>query len=70
MQIKNILKSLLVAYALTGACLLGLAWLVYRMNFGTGPVTAGIIAVYVIACLTLSGVPSGLQFAEKSRQFL
>ena len=51
MQIKNILKSLLVAYALTGVCLLGLAWLVYRMNFGAGPVTAGIVAVYVIACL-------------------
>ena len=33
MQIKNILKSLLVAYALTGACLLGLAWLGVSYEF-------------------------------------
>ena len=67
MQIKNILKSLLVAYALTGACLLGLAWLVYRMNFGTGPVTAGIIAVYVIACLAGGFVAGKLMRKEKYR---
>lgn len=67
MQIKNILKSLLAAYALTGACLLVLAWLVYRMNFGTGPVTAGIVAVYVIACLAGGFVAGKLMRKDKYR---
>ena len=46
---------------------MGLAWLVYRMNFGTGPVTAGIIAVYVIACLAGGFVAGKLMRKDKYR---
>ena len=46
---------------------MGLAWLVYRMNFGTGPVTAGIIAVYVIACLAGGFVAGKLMRKDRYR---
>ena len=51
MKIKTVLKSLLLAYALTGAFLLLLALLVFQLDLGTAPVAAGIVAVYVISCL-------------------
>ena len=49
MKIKAVLRSLFLAYALTGICLLLLAFLVFQMDIGTGPVTVGIIVIYVIS---------------------
>ena len=51
MKIKAVLKSLFLSYALTGVCLLLLAFLVFQFDLGVGPVSAGIVAVYVISCL-------------------
>ncbi|MCI5529232.1 MAG: TIGR04086 family membrane protein [Blautia sp.] len=51
MKGKAVLKSLLFAYAITGLLLLLLAFLLFRFDLGKGPVTAGIIAVYVLSCL-------------------
>lgn len=51
MKIKNLLKSLLVAYGLTGVFLLILSFLVFRLDLGAVPVAAGIVAVYVVSCL-------------------
>lgn len=51
MKIKKLLKSLLVAYGLTGVFLLILSFLVFRLDLGTAPVAAGIVAVYVVSCL-------------------
>lgn len=51
MRVKAVLKSLLFAYALTGLCLLFLAFLLFRFDLGEAPVAAGIIVVYVISCL-------------------
>lgn len=51
MKVKAVLKSLLFAYALTGLFLLLLAFLLFKFDLGEAPVTAGIIAVYVISCL-------------------
>lgn len=50
MKIKTLLKSLFLAYALTGAFLLILALLVFKMDLGRAPVAAGIVAVYVFSC--------------------
>ena len=52
MKIKTVLKSLFLAYALTGAFLLLLALLVFRLDLGTAPVAAGIVAIYVLSCLS------------------
>lgn len=51
MKIKVVLQSLLAAYALTGIFLLLLAFLLFQFDLGTGPVSAGIVAVYVLSCL-------------------
>ena len=51
MKIKNLLKSLLVAYGLTGVFLLILSFLVFRLDLGAAPVAEGIVAVYVVSCL-------------------
>lgn len=51
MKMRTVLKSLFLAYALTGMFLLLLALLVFRLDLGTAPVAAGIVAVYVISCL-------------------
>lgn len=58
MKGKAILKSLLCSYVLTGLFLLGLAYLLFQFNLGEGVVTAGITAVYVIACLA-GGIVAG-----------
>lgn len=52
MKIKVILKSLFLAYGLTGICLLLLAFLMFQMDLGPAPIAAGIVAVYVISCLS------------------
>ena len=41
MQIKTILRSLLLAYALSGICLLLLALMVFKLDIGQGTVTVG-----------------------------
>lgn len=51
MKIKAILRSLFLAYALSGACLLFLSLLVFKFDLGKGPVTAGILVIYVLSCL-------------------
>ena len=58
MKGKAILKSLLCSYVLTGLFLLGLAYLLFQFNLGEGVVTAGITAVYVVACLA-GGITAG-----------
>ncbi len=49
MKVKVILKSLLFSYAVTGAFLLFLAFLLFQFDLGEKPVSAGIVAV-VIFC--------------------
>ena len=51
MQIKSILRSLFLAYALSGICLLILALMVFKLNIGQGAVTVGILVIYVLSCL-------------------
>lgn len=51
MKGKAILKSLLFSYLLTGGMLMLLAFLLFSFDLGEGAVAAGIIAVYVLACL-------------------
>ena len=51
MKTKTVLRSLFLAYGLTGVCLLLLAFLVFQFDLGLAPVSAGIVAVYVISCL-------------------
>lgn len=51
MKAKAILKSLLFAYALTGVFLMVLAFLLFSFDLGETAVAAGIIVVYVLACL-------------------
>lgn len=51
MKVKAVLKSLLFAYALTGVFLMLLAFLLFTFDMGQAAVSAGIVAVYVLACL-------------------
>lgn len=51
MKGKAILKSLLASYILTGAALMLLAFLLFTFDLGETAVAAGIVAVYVAACL-------------------
>lgn len=44
-----LLKSLLIAYTLTAACLILLAFLLYRFSLGKRPVEIGIILIYVLS---------------------
>lgn len=67
MQIRNILKSLFTAYALTGVCLLLLALLVFKMNLEEGSIAVGITAVYVISCLGGGVVAGKLMRKDKYR---
>lgn len=46
-----ILKSLLLSYALTGALLLILAMLLYKLDMDEKAVSAGIVAIYITATL-------------------
>lgn len=62
-----LLKSLLFAYALTGALLALLALLLYQMNLGEKPVAAGIIVIYVAAAF-IAGFLAGKKM--KNRRFL
>ena len=52
MKVKVILKSLLFSYAVTGAFLLLLAFLLFQFDLGEKPVSAGIVAVYILSCFS------------------
>ena len=41
MKTKTVLRSLFLAYGLTGVCLLFLAFLVFQFDLGLAPVSAG-----------------------------
>ena len=58
MKVKVILKSLLFSYAVTGAFLLLLAFLLFQFDLGEKPVSAGIVAVYILSCFS-GGFMSG-----------
>lgn len=58
MKIKAILRSLFLAYFLSGICLVFLALLVFKLDLGKGPVTAGILVIYVLSCLA-GGILAG-----------
>ena len=61
MKTKTVLRSLFLAYGLTGVCLLLLAFLAFQFDLGLAPVSAGIVAVYVISCLA-GGFMAGLAY--------
>ena len=58
MKVRVILKSLLFSYAVTGAFLLLLAFLLFQFDLGEKPVSAGIVAVYILSCFS-GGFMSG-----------
>ena len=58
MKAKANLKSLLFSYAVTGIFLLFLAFLLFWFDLGEAPVSAGIVAVYILSCL-LGGFMAG-----------
>ena len=58
MKVRAILRSLLFSYAVTGIFLLLLAFLLFQFDLGEKPVSAGIVAVYILSCL-LGGVMAG-----------
>ena len=66
-SVIRMIKSLLAAYIITGALLLILALLLYKLQLSESAVNVGIIAVYVIACF-LSGFLEGKMM--KTRKFL
>ena len=51
MKGKAILRSLLLAYGVTGLFLLILAFLLFQFEFGGGMAAVGIIIIYVVSCL-------------------
>nr|WP_295309052.1 TIGR04086 family membrane protein [uncultured Blautia sp.] len=58
MKMRAILKSLLFSYAVTGILLLFLAFLLFQFDLGEKPVSAGIVAAYILSCL-LGGFLAG-----------
>ena len=51
MKGKAILRSLLLAYGVTGLFLLTLAFLLFQFEFGGATAAVGIIIIYVVSCL-------------------
>lgn len=66
-KILWVLKALLLSYVVTGALLLLLALLLYRLQLDEQAVSAGIVAVYIVATL-IGGLTAGKM--AKSRRFL
>lgn len=52
MKMKAVLKSLLIAYGITGVFLLFLALALFSFDLSEKAVRAGILAAYILACLT------------------
>ena len=61
------LRSLLLAYAVTVILLLLLALLLYKLELDEGKISIGIIAVYVLSCF-VGGLAAGK--ASQSRKFI
>lgn len=45
-----LVKGLIVAYLITGAALVLLAFLVFKMNLNEGKVNAAIVVIYILSC--------------------
>lgn len=58
MQVKTILKSLLLSYSLTGVCLLLLSYLLFQFDLEKKYLALGITVTYVFSCLA-GGVFAG-----------
>lgn len=63
----NILRALLIAYAVTGILLLILAFLLYKLDLDESKISVGIIAIYILSSF-LGGLLAGKGSA--SRKFL
>lgn len=63
---KVLLRSLLMAYLLSGILLLALSFALYRLKLGEQQINAAVYGVYVIACL-FGGFLAGK--ASLSRRF-
>ena len=63
----QMMKALLLSYAVTGVLLLVLAFLLYKMGLGESQVNLGIWLIYIVSCLT-----GGFYMGKKaeSRRFL
>ena len=48
----QMMKALLLSYAVTGVLLLVLAFLLYKMGLGESQVNLGIWLIYIVSCLT------------------
>lgn len=66
-KVLKILSTLLIMYVITGAALLVLALLLYKMQLSENIVSVGIMVIYVIAGL-LGGFVAGKRM--KTRRFL
>lgn len=67
MKGKVILRSLLLAYGVTGLFLLILAFLLFQFELGEGAAAAGIVFNYVVSCLA-GGFMAG-KIIRKDRYF-
>ena len=63
----QMMKALLLSYAVTGISLLVLAFLLYKMRLGESQVNLGILLIYIVSCLA-----GGFYMGKKaeSRRFL
>lgn len=59
-KILWVLKALLISYIVTGVLLVGLAFLLYKLDLGEQAVSAGIVAIYIAATL-VGGIVIGKQ---------
>lgn len=66
-RVLKILSTLLIMYVITGAALLVLALLLYKMQLSENVVSIGIMVIYVVAGL-LGGLIAGKRM--KTRRFL
>lgn len=63
----QMMKALLLSYAVTGVLLLGLAFLLYKFGLGESQVNLGIMVIYILSCLA-GGFYMGRK--GKTRRFL
>lgn len=63
----QMMKALLLSYAVTGVLLLGLAFLLYKFGLGESQVNLGIMVIYILSCLA-GGFYIGRK--GKTRRFL
>lgn len=68
MKMRNILSSLLFAYALTGVGLLMLAFFLYVFKLGETAVDVGIILICIFVCF-MGGLMTG-RFLQGKQSFL